>query len=351
LGNPIKLAETGSFLRDHLARLVVLKSIGKLMAPYNISPSAFASKINPSDRIAFVTSHRLGDALLSMIVVNNLRREGFKVEVFSGVVYELRDWFPGVIVFPFTELRARASCYQHIWYERPNRRVAKIPNPHTDSVIVLKESPFYRLALPMSTVHRLICQYELGISRPVLENGLVIPESAQRIKDSPKIIIHPTSSSRLRSWNLKSFIRLVQLLQDQGFEPEFIVGPQEVKVANRLRKAGMKCFISSDINSVAGKLCTAWRFLGNDSGVGQLASNVGTPTITLFTMTRKAMRWQPCWAPAVAVLPSLSEKFPELLRKIIWKYWITPEMVLAAFGPFNPTHQKQKKDIEIFHVL
>jgi heptosyltransferase III len=320
------------------------------MALYNIMVRSMASKINASDRIAFVTSHRLGDALLGMIVAHNLRREGFNIEVFSGVVYDLREWFPGVIVFPFSELRDKASSYQHIWYERPNRRVAQISNPRTDSVIVFKESPIYRLALPMSTIHRLICQYELGISRPVLENGLVIPESARRIKDPRKMVIHPTSSSRLRSWNLKSFIHLVHLLRDQGFEPEFIVSPQEVKVANRLREAGMKCLISSDLNWVARQLCAASRFLGNDSGLGQLASNVGTPTVTLFTMTRKAMRWQPCWAPSVAVLPTLSEKIPELLRKIIWKYWITPEAVLAALGPFQPTQQKQKRGVEIFHV-
>jgi ADP-heptose:LPS heptosyltransferase len=88
-------------------------------------------------------------------------------------------------------------------------------------------------------------------------------------------------------------------------------------------------------------------FIGNDSGLGQLASNVGTPTITLFTLPRRAMRWQPCWAPAIAVLPALSEKIPELLQHIIWKRWITPEEVFDAFQNFRKTVQEGRKGLGI----
>ena len=313
------------------------------MSQYDISPRSLASKIIPSDRIAFISSHRLGDTLLGMIVVNNLRREGFAVEVFSQVVFGLKEWFPGITVFPFSEFKNRASTYQHIWVERPNRRIDLTDCPQTKSNVVLKESPLYRMALPMSTIHQLICQYELGIAHPVVENGLVIPESAQATKDPQKIIIHPTSSSRLKNWKMQGFIQIGRLLQDQGFDPEFIVAPQDVNIPIRLREAGLNCYSHSDLGSVARRLCTASWFIGNNSGIGHLASNVRTPTITLFALPRRVGRWQPCWAPATAVLPALSEKIPELLRHIIWKHWITPEGVLAAFQNFRKTVLKDKK--------
>jgi len=309
------------------------------VSQYNILPRPLASKINPADRIGFITSRRLGDTLLGMIVVNNLRRQGYPVEVFSQVIYGLGEWFPKVTVFPFSEFKNKASTYQHIWFERPNRWVDKITCPQAKSVLVFKDSPLYRLALPMSTILQLICQYELGMAHPVLDNGLVIPESTRRTKDPQKIIIHPTSSSRLKTWPLQNFIHLAHLMKKQGFQPEFIVSPQDRKIAFRLREAGMDCFISSDMLAVARQLYTASWFVGNDSGIGQLASNVGIPTITLFTMARKALRWQPCWAPALAVLPTLSEKIPELLRSLLWKHWITPEAVFAAFEHFKQTKQ------------
>ncbi len=321
------------------------------MAQYDISPRSLVSKINPSDRIAFLTSHRLGDTLLGMIVVNNLRREGLTVEVFSQVVFELKEWFPGVSVFPFSEFKNRASTYQHIWFERPNRWIKKAPCPQAKSNVVLKESPLYRLALPMSTIFQLICQYELGISHPVLENGLVIPASARETKDSNKIIIHPTSSSWIKNWKIKGFIQVGRLLWDQGFNPEFIVDSQEIKVALQLREAGMICFTHSDLVAVARHLGTGSCFIGNDSGLGQLASNVGTPTITLFTLPRRAMRWQPCWAPAMAVLPALPEKIPELLQHIIWKRWITPKEVFDTFQNFRKTVKEGRKGLGISDVL
>ena len=175
----------------------------------------------------------------------------------------------------------------------------------------------------------------LGIPSPVLENGLVRPETSLGLKDSKKVIIHPTSSSYFKNWNLRNFIRLEELLQENGFSPEFILDPKEKNVAARLKKAGMKCFMDSDISSVALYLTTASRFIGNDSGIGFLASNVGLPTHTLFALPRKAMRWLPCWSPAVAILPSLSEIIPELIRSVIWKYWISPEKVLAIFKGEN----------------
>jgi ADP-heptose:LPS heptosyltransferase len=253
------------------------------------------------------------------------------VEVFSQTVYQLADWFPGVTVFPFSEIKTRAPFYNQIWFERPNRKVERIQPSPAQAVRVLKESPLYRQDVPMSRVFQLISQQELGIKQPILDNGLRRPADLPDEKNPQKIMIHPTSSSRLKTWKLKGFLQVARLLQDQGFQVEFILGPEEKEVTENLREMGMDCFVQANLAAVARQLFQASWFIGNDSGIGQLASNVGAKTITLYPLSRRARRWKPCWGPSLAVCPTLSEKIPEVGRLLLWKHWITPEAVLKTF--------------------
>jgi hypothetical protein len=305
------------------------------MAPDNFKPKPLYEDLTAEDRIAFVTSYRLGDSLLGMILVHNLLRQGYPVEVFSQVVYQLQEWFPGLTVFPFSELPKRAPLYNHLWFERPNRKVETIRPAPDQSVRVLKESPLYRQRLPVSRVFQLICQQELGIQEPVLDNGLRKPAVLTTPPNPRKIMIHPTSSSWLKTWKLEGFLKVAQLLKRQGFEVEFILSPEDIKAAERLRGKGMDCFIQADLGAVAQRLAESFWFIGNDSGIGQLASNVGAKTITLFPLPRRAQRWKPCWGPAMTVCPTLSEKIPEIGRSLLWKQWITPEAVLETFRRFR----------------
>jgi ADP-heptose:LPS heptosyltransferase len=311
------------------------------MAPYKLGQDPLYTSLTAEERIAFITSHRLGDSLLGMILVHNMLKHGYPVEVFSQVVFQLRDWFPGVTVFPFSELKTRAASYAHLWYERPNRKVASIRSSPNQSVIVLKESPFYGQTLPVSNVFQLFCRQELGIEQPVIDNGLIRPASLEERIDIRKIMIHPTSSSWLKTWKLSGFLKVAQLLQDQGFHVEFIVSPAEKQTAEQILDMGLRCFIHSDLDFVARQLSQAAWFIGNDSGIGQLASNVGAKTITLFPLTRRAQRWKPCWGPSLAVCPTLSEKIPETVRTLLWKNWITPEAVIKTF-------QQLRKEIDSF---
>ena len=126
-------------------------------------------------------------------------------------------------------------------------------------------------------------------------------------------------------------------------EVEFIVSPEEARTVQTIRLAGMECYVQADLSLVAARLSmTSW-FIGNDSGLGQLASNVGTPTLTLFPVSRKAQRWRPCWSASAVVLPRLSENLPELIRHVFWKYAIKPDQVLRVFERFYQDGQQQGK--------
>ena len=59
-------------------------------------------------------SPRLGDALLSMIVVNNLQCQGFSVTVYSNYLTYLRDWFPDFSLEPYpADAAARVVLSQY----------------------------------------------------------------------------------------------------------------------------------------------------------------------------------------------------------------------------------------------
>lgn len=313
------------------------------MAGEKNSPFPLAPVLRPGQRIALITSYRLGDTLLSMIVVHNLGREGYEVEVFSQVLYALKEWFPGVNIFPFEALEAKAPAYDHIWYERPNRRVKELPSPGSGKTVILKKSPPYESNEPMYRVHQRVCRELLGIKQPLFENGMVLPQWARNRKVSNRIAIHPTSSSRFKNWPLSRFLHLAHLLKVRGLEAEFMVSPEEVRVARAIGQAGMDCYVQPDLSLVAARLGTAACFIGNDSGLGQLASNVGTPTLTLSPVPRKARRWRPCWSASAVVLPRLSERWPEIIRHVLWKYAIKPDQVLTAFEQLYQDQNQQKE--------
>ena len=44
--------------------------------------------------IALITSGKLGDALISLVIANNLARVGFAVTVCNDFVHSLADWLP-----------------------------------------------------------------------------------------------------------------------------------------------------------------------------------------------------------------------------------------------------------------
>ncbi len=291
--------------------------------------------LKPGEAVAWVTSYRLGDALLSMIVPHHLRLHGFEVEVFSDPVYALREWFPDQQILPFRALSNRAGRFQRLWYERPNRKVATYPSPREGRVVIFKKASVYASGRPMAVVFSQLCRDLLGLPDPAPENGLVIPSWARVPRDPKGLVMHPTSTSWFKNWPLRSFIRLAGLLRAQGFNVEFIAGPWESRVIGHLRSQGMKCFCEPDLSLVAARLAKASWFIGNDSGLGQLASNVGTPTVILFPVSRKAVKWSPCWAPTLPVLPRLSEKIPEGFRHLLWKSVLTPEQVAGAFNCFS----------------
>ena len=120
-----------------------------------------------------------------------------------------------------------------------------------------------------------------------------------------------------------------------GWSPLFVVAPWEA-APWRSELAEDELFVDADLAAVARELGRAEVFVGNDSGLGHLASCLATPTLTLFSRPALSRRWRPHWAPSDIVLPLFSPP-GTALQLSTWRSLLSPERVWRSFESFTVT--------------
>ena len=79
-------------------------------------------------------------------------------------------------------------------------------------------------------------------------------------------------------------------------------------------------------------------FIGNDSGIGHLASSLHIPTLSLFMRRGIAHTWRPDWGAGQVLIGStyLPTGF---LKERYWKYMLSVRQVSRAFDQMraNPS--------------
>lgn len=279
--------------------------------------------------IAFVMSPRLGDALISMVIVHNLRRNGYTVTVFNNHLTALKNWFPDDIIKPLpTEIEGRTALESFdLLLHMADYNILFEADKWHPRVVVLDDYEVYHRALSMVDIQLAVCRELLGLTNLVRDNGLTPPNDVQSRIYRNRVVIHPTASSRDKEWLPQRFIALAQRLQQQGYEPVFVISPDENIpwiAANNFNYVA-----HHSLDAVARFLYESAWFIGNDSGVGHLASNVGIPTVTVLSRKSVKCRWRPGWAPGEALLPWMP-LFIRPWKKNYWKYFISVEKVMNA---------------------
>jgi len=120
---------------------------------------------------------------------------------------------------------------------------------------------------------------------------------------SNDLLIHPGAGSRRKRWPLDRFLALGDLLFDRGLQPRFLIGPAEEDLERPLLKYGggrYPLLRFSSLIELAAKLQSVRGFVGNDSGVAQLAGVLGVPTAAIFGPA-DPVRWMPL-GPWVSVV-------------------------------------------------
>lgn len=300
-------------------------------------------KLNTRKKIAFISSPQLGDSLIAMIVVNNLLTNGYQVTVFGNYLYQLRNWFPNATILKPPQPDKMQEAYSNfdiLMCSYPHD-VNSYAIPSHQQVIILANLPIYTAKMSLIDVQVIICKDELNLRSVSCENGLIPLETLAHRKYKSRVVIHPTSGAKFRNWSPKKFIKLARLLIKQGFEPCFVVSPNEYQDWWRLIAENLKLFKSDSLDATAKYIYESGWFIGNDSGVGHLASNLGIPTISLILRPSLARQWRPNWAPGIVILPP-PWLITRLLKEKFWKNFISVNKVLRIFNKFMFLDKKQK---------
>lgn len=294
-------------------------------------------------KIAVCSCLGLGDALLSLILSHNLFLQGHEVTTFHPFLRQAQSWFPHLPIRPYPAYPTSLQEFEKffIFYEKSdwmaailddcltNRRAQTtvlnpIATPNTDY-------PFWEEGKfdgnkPFAENLYLFCRDVLQLPNATRSNGITIPEGILPRKYKKKVVIHPTSSKASKNWPKKKFLDLAERLRQEGFDPFFVVSPKE---RNDWPEA--VCFQS--LHELFTLVCESGYMIGNDSGVGHLASCLGLPTLTLCRNLKMSHFWRPGWAKGVVCTPS-----PWLpnLKGLRWRdrYWhrgMTVGKVLRAF--------------------
>ncbi len=299
-------------------------------------------------KAAVICASGIGDGLLMMIAANNLERAGYQVDVFHQAKEKLRTLFPTKFhwkVFEDSPLEDYSiiilqNDHGKVAWELLNRR----KNGKLDQLIVFapKKSPAltsadYLFNPKISIVKNIFQAMQRILPQQSItqENAIIMPEGIFR-KNSRQVIIHPTTNHHVKNWPPHYFFSLAQRLKKAGFVPVFCLSPDEKELWEKLCCHHFSLLAVSDLNELAKALYQCGFFVGNDSGIGHFASNLGIPTVTIASNRRIAKLWQPDWT--VNALACYSVPLPNFkginfrLREWSWPIFLSVGKVLKTFN-------------------
>jgi len=283
-------------------------------------------------RAAFIMSPALGDTLNVLIVAHNLSLAGWQVDVFGDHAHALAEWFPRLRIAPaLAPDRARSvlADYLHVIQMHRDRPLAQVDDWHA-GFIDLHEVEYAKNPYCMAKRFADFAAARFELYDAVTSNGMRPPAGLRFRKHASRVAIHPEASTPDKRWLPQRFLELSRRLQAGGLQVEFVVETRELARWETL--AGelppLRSFASSAL--LAEWLYESGWFIGNDSGVGHLASSLGIPTLTLFRRRGVAQRWRPGFTTGDIVLPSWWVPTAGLKERW-WRESITVERVLNAF--------------------
>jgi heptosyltransferase III len=310
----------------------------------------------------------LGDGVNCLVLSNNLHLNGWRVETYQNGIGSMSNWFPHLEVRPYPSLEQlprvlNAFDWFFVVHNDTDAFVLKLIQegkrrfPDKMKVIYLYPSknivnePYYAdcltdPSLPIAENMRLFCERILHLPKITRSNGFIPPAGLISRKFRKRIAIHPTSARITRNWPKEKFVQLAAWLQEEGYEPALIPG---VKEKSEWQGLGFDIPVFSSLDLLARFIYESGFLIGNDSGLGHLASSLGVPTLTICRRKTWAKMWAPSFHKGVVVTPS--SWIPNIrgfrLRDQHWKKFISVRKVQRAFERLNadcempPAHSEQ----------
>lgn len=293
-------------------------------------------------QVALVTSPAIGDSLLLMTVAHNLRRAGSAVTVFGPHIHALRRWFPGFDIRPALPLEDAARTLRDYGTVIQLHDGRPLPEPAALHPRAMVLEHLCRMRSTKSMAQRLVefCRDDLALPAPDKYNGLVPPDGLEHRAHASRVVIHPTASTPDKCWLAPRFVALALRLRDAGLDPQFVVSPAERPQWEYIQELGLGLPQLGSLENVAAWLFASGWFIGNDSGIGHLASNLHVPTLSLFMRHGGARTWRPDWGPGRVLVGG--DYIPTgKLKEKLWKYALTSGRVARDFSRFSSNDEWQ----------
>lgn len=297
----------------------------------------------------------LGDGINCLVLSNNLHLNGWQVDTYQNSIGSMQNWFPHIPVQPYPTLDSLSQILSsYDWYfvvqndtdpfVKTLIQEGKKRFPQRLKVLYLYPSPniinepYYQdcFTNPKASIAenmRIVCQKVLHLPKITKSNGLIPLEGLVYKKFPRRIVIHPTSARATRNWPKEKFVKLALHLQKRGYELVFVPGKENVEEWKDISLLGFSFSHFSSLDALARFIYESGYLIGNDSGLGHLASALGIPTLTFCRRKAWANMWAPSFHKGVVVTPS--SLIPNIrglrLRDLYWKKFISVGKALRGF--------------------
>lgn len=297
-------------------------------------------------KIAILPASGIGDSLIFQAVARHTEKVGWTPTTFSDSLAEFGCWFPEgrfLPAPPSSLLKPLLSPFDAIFLQHDNSEKAfQIQSLFKQTKTLYTFYGSYQAGKhpPFDPTRDFLCNrscsmlLNAGMAASQFfggtftkENGLCPPPGLFHRKHKRRIVIHPTSSSHAKNWPRHRFLSVAQMLKKEGYEPIFIVSPQE-------RSSWSEASSFQTLEQLSSFFYESGAFLGNDSGLGHLASALFLPHVILGPSFEQLTLWGPGWRSGKHLFPpSWMIQFHWMKKR--WKYLI----------PINKVIKELKKEI------
>jgi hypothetical protein len=304
-------------------------------------------------------SKGMGDGLLFFTLANNLAQNGYQVIAYHDFLFELQPNFPNFLIQKYPrdltvidQIIEASDCIIINGDEREiNQLIQKrAKSLKSEKTYILYPSTTkgkiflgdYRFSRQMHLLENLkdFCVKQLKINNIGFDNGFVIE---RKIHSSSKIIaIHATSSDITKNWPKEKYFRLYRILEKNGYRPIFCFFDSEKSYFSYEELLAYSHYNFHCLNDLVTFLQKSYFFVGNDSGIGHLASLLKLPTITVSSNFRKRLMWRPFWQIGKVVTPYrwIINCKKMRLREKYWHHFIEVWRVYYQFCKLKKVYER-----------
>jgi ADP-heptose:LPS heptosyltransferase len=292
----------------------------------------------------------LGDGLVFLTLLNNLRINNFDTTFYHNN-FDLTNFFDAKIK-KYPEISNIDEILKNndlifISFDKSNpfinELIKKSEKYFFRKIFVLNPSPtkkikklaFYdhfKFDRNLTVIENLknFSKNILNLKDITISNNIIIPKNLTYRKNKNLVAIHPSSGNKNKNFDKSSFIKIAKKLKNKNFEPIFIVSPKEEKEFLWVRENNFNLKTFNGLNELASFIFEVGYLIGNDSGLGHLASNLNIPSISIFKNLRTAKLWRPGWGKNKIIYPN--NFIPNLsffrLRDKYWQKFISIKKII-----------------------